>query len=197
VAVWLLASLAVCAQQAVDRAALTHLSTDLAVTYNAERSQLVPSQCCFWMQGGGVDADFTFWKGFGLAGSFNSRHASAVAPGVDVNELVLAAGPRYTFTTNAGRSGTEDRPRWQIFTQGLFGGVHAFNGVFPGRGGAVSSAGSFALQAGGGVNLLFRRNFGLRLFEVNYARTTLPNSAGNAQNDLRLGFGLAWRVEKR
>ena len=187
---WLLAGMVVCAQKADDIAVRPHLSTDLAVTYNAESSQLVQNQCCFWMQGGGVDAAFNFWKGLGLAGSFNGRRASEAAPSVDVNEITLAAGPRYTFTWSAHNSEAGAWPRWQIFTQGLFGGVHAFNGVYPGSTGATSSAGSFALQAGGGVNLLFKRNLGLRLFGLDYARTTLPNGAGNRQNNMRLGCGV-------
>jgi hypothetical protein len=82
----------------------------------------------------------------------------------------------------------------QLYGQGLFGGVHAFNGVFPASSGTTSSAGSFALQVGGGMNLFFSKSFGVRLLEMDYVRTALPNSASNTQNDLRLACGVLWHI---
>jgi hypothetical protein len=56
----------------------------------------------------------------------------------------------------------------------------------------VTSAGSFALEAGGGLNLLFSKSLGVRLLEADYVRTSLPNNASNTQNDLRLAVGMTW-----
>jgi outer membrane protein OmpA-like peptidoglycan-associated protein len=167
------------------------VTTDLAVTFAVERSQVLPDQCCFWFKGGGADAAVTFWKGFGLAAALNGDHAGNVTPGVDINKLTYLGGPRYTWTSEA--SGTSDR-RWQLFGQGLFGETHGFDGVYPALPAATSSASAFALQAGGGLNLLLTKHFGLRLLEADYVRTELPNSTTDKQNDLRLSFGLTYHL---
>ncbi|MGA2634349.1 MAG: hypothetical protein ABSF16_08950 [Terracidiphilus sp.] len=168
---------------------LSAVSTDLAVTFAVERSQVVPDQCCFWFKGGGADAAVTFWKGFGLAASFTGDHASNVVPGVDVNKLSYMGGPRYTWTRNAvgGR-------RWQILVQGLAGATHGFDGLYPAADAATTSANGFALQTGGGLNLRLRQHLGLRLIEAEYVRTELPNAATDRQNDLRLVFGLTYHL---
>jgi hypothetical protein len=170
------------------------VSTDLAVTYTPERAQTVPDQCCFWMQGGGVDASVTFWKRLGIAASLTGDHASGVALGVDVNKLSYLAGPRYTYTVWAKSTGAATKPRYQIFGQGLIGGVHGFGGLYPSGSSTTSSANAFALQAGGGFNYYLTRHWGLRVLEVDYVRTELPNRAAGLQNDLRLGFGVTYHM---
>ena len=183
------------AQQRYSGSSPAIVSTDLAVTYATERAELAPGNCgCSWLQGGGADAAVTFRRGLGIAASLTGDHASNFAPGVDVNKIAFMAGPRYTYTAWAGHAATTDVRRLQLYGQGLFGGVHAFNGVFPASSGTTSSAGSFALQVGGGMNLFFSKSFGVRLLEVDYVRTTLPNSASNTQNDLRLACGVLWHI---
>ncbi len=170
------------------------VSTDLSVTYAPERSKIAPGNCCFWMQGGGADAAVTFWKGLGVAAVFTGDHASNFAPGVDLNKLAYMGGPRYTYTVWTSNSGIAATPRYQVFAQGLLGGVHGFSGVYPSETSVVPSANAFSILAGGGFNYLFTRNLGLRLLEVEYARTQLPNGASNAQNDLRLAFGVTYHI---
>ncbi len=170
------------------------VSTDLAFTYTAERGQQAPGNCgCFWLQGVGVDAGVNFWKGLAIAASFNSGHASNIAPGVNLSKVQFVVGPRYTYTAWTGRDAAANR-RLQLFGQGLFGGVHAYNGTFPGSSGVVTSAGSFALEVGGGLNLLFSKTLGVRLLEADYVRTSLPNNASNTQNDVRLAVGITWHI---
>lgn len=170
------------------------VSTDLAFTYSAERGEQAPGNCgCFWLQGVGVDAGFTFWKGLAIAAGFNSGKASNITPGVDLSKIEFAAGPRYTYTAWTGHDTAANR-RLQIFGQGLFGGVHAYNGTFPGSSGVVTSAGSFDLEAGGGLSLFFSKALGVRLLEADYVRTSLPNNGSNTQNDLRLAFGVIWHI---
>jgi len=170
------------------------VSVDLGVTYAPERAQLVPGSCCFWMQGGGADAAMTFWNGFGIAAGISGEHASNYEPGMDVNKIAYLAGPRFTHTVRTGNSSTASRPRLQLFGQALFGGVHAFDGVFPSGSGTKPTANSFALQAGGGLDLSLTRHIGVRLFQAEYERTTLPNHAANIQDDLRLAFGITYHI---
>jgi len=168
--------------------------TDLAVSYSPEHAELVPGMCCFWMKGAGADAAVTAWKGFGVAASLTGEHAANYVPGFDVNKIAFLAGPRYTYTAWTSNAGAAATPRVQIFGQGLFGGVHAFNGVFPTSTGTTSSAGSYSIQAGGGLEVFFFRNFGVRLLEADYVRTALPNGASNTQNDVRIAFGVIYHI---
>jgi hypothetical protein len=167
------------------------VSIDLGATYAPERSEIVPGNCCFWMQGGGADAAVTFWKGFGIAAALTGDHASSVASGIDINKMTFMGGPRYTYTGHTGAAAT---PRYQISAQGLFGGVHGFDGLYPEGSAVTSSASGFALQAGGGFDYYLTKHWGLRLFEANYVRTDLPNNAADVQNDLRLSFGVVYHI---
>jgi hypothetical protein len=170
------------------------VSADVAVTFTLERADVVPTQCCFWLKGGGADAAFTFWKGLGLAASVTGDQVSNYAPGYDVNKIAILVGPRYTRTlwANSARGGY--RNRFQVYGDGLFGEVHAFDGTFPSASDFKSTAGSVALQTGGGVNMLLSRNFGIRVIEADYVRTLLPNGSANVQNDLRLAFGVTYHL---
>jgi hypothetical protein len=165
---------------------------DVALTYNAERGELAPGNCgCFWLQGAGVDAAVSLRNGMGIAATFNSGRAPHVAPGVDIVKVQYLAGPRYTFTAHGKTA--EPRARLQLFGQALFGGVHAFDGAYPSPTGLSTEASSFAIEAGGGANLLLAHGFGVRVVEVDYVRNALPNNASNAQNDACIAFGVTWR----
>jgi hypothetical protein len=182
------------AQQPQSSAKQQAVFADLAVTFAPEHAELVPGMCCFWMKGIGADAALTFWKGLGISANLTGEHASNYIPGYDVNKITLQAGPRYTYTAWASDASSKATPRFQIFGEGLFGGIHAFNGVFPTSSGTTSSAGSYAIQAGGGLDVFFFRNYGVRLLEADYVRTALPNGASNIQNDLRLAFGVTYHI---
>lgn len=178
--------------------ALSHPSIDLGLTYAAERAYIAPGSCnCFWFNGGGADAAATFWKGFGVAAALTGDHASDVTPSVDVNKIAYMIGPRYTYTPWGQKAQDGIGSRWQVFGEGLFGGVHAFDSSFPKTTGLKTSADSFALQTGGGVNLSFSKRFAVRVFEADYVRTSLPNNASDVQNDLRLGVGLSYHTGSR
>lgn len=100
------------------------------------------------------------------------------------------AGPRYTRSLPT-------LHRTQLFAEGLFGGVHAFDSVFPGSTGVTSSAGGFSMQLGGGVNVPVAKRISIRALEVDYVHTNLPNNSADSQNDLRLAFGAVWHFGKR
>jgi outer membrane protein OmpA-like peptidoglycan-associated protein len=188
------------------------VSTDLGITFAAERSQVVPNDCCFWFKGGGADASFNFWKGWGIAATLTGDHAAnvtsgvfvtapdfrlrpqadaeAITDGVDVNKISFLAGPRYTWTA---WTGARDH-RLQVFGQGLFGISHGFDGLYPSGNSLKSSANSFAIQTGGGLNYYFTRHWGVRLIEADYVRTAFPNAADDVQNDLRLAAGVTYHI---
>jgi outer membrane protein OmpA-like peptidoglycan-associated protein len=164
------------------------VSTDLGITFAAERSEVVPDDCCFWFKGGGADLAVTFWKGWGLAATLTGDHAEDVVPGLDVNKISALAGPRYTWT---GFSGANEH-RWQIYGQGLFGVAHGFDGLYPSGNSVKSSDNAFAIQAGGGLNYYFTRHWGLRLLEADYVRTEFSNAGDDEQTDLLLAAGVVY-----
>lgn len=176
------------AQQQQQAPAKFHFEAPVvAVTYDLERAKVANVGCgCFWLQGGSVDLAVPFYRGLSVAGTVGGGHATDNGSGAGLSKISYMAGPRYTFGI----------PRTQIFGEALFGGTHGFDGIFPAAGAVESSANSYAMQIGGGVDLLVHGGFGVRVFEVDYVRTALPNSGSNTQNDLRIAFGLSYHFNR-
>jgi hypothetical protein len=150
-------------------------STDLAITYTTEKSNVIPAGGgSFWLQGGSTDGAFTFFHGFGLAVNITGDYATRIAPGVNLSEITFLGGPRYTKRL---RSKHESR----IFAEALGGAVKGFDGVFPFAAGVNNHASSFALQLGGGLDISLTKHFALRAIEADYVRTYLPNNTNNRQ----------------
>ena len=165
---------------------------DLAVTYTPERGKIVSTPCdCFWLQGGGADAALTLYRGLGLAASFTGQHASGLTGGSSLSKLDYLFGPRFTLHS----TGRSDAVKYstRIFAEALFGGVHAFDGTFPGSVVATNTANSFAYQIGGGFDLALSRHIGFRAVEVSFFHSGLPNSASQTQDDFRLATGISAR----
>lgn len=168
----------------------------VAVTYNAERAKISPSHCgCFWFQGGAADANWKVWNGLGLAAQVSGAHASNIAPvtdtGVGISKISFLFGPRYTLRPAALRHG---KRHTSLFGEVLLGGVHAFDTVIPTSSGVTSNATAFALQTGAGANLWLTPHFGLRLIELDYTYSQLPNSADSIQNGFRIATGVVWHL---
>jgi hypothetical protein len=182
--------------QGTDTNRVTPVRVDLAVTYNAERANLAPSNCgCFWLNGASMEASIRYPHGFGLAASVSGAHIANAAPGIDINRIVYLTGGRYTHALAADPKANPAR-KLDFFGQLLFGAAHGFGGAYPAAGGVTATANSFAMQAGGGLNMPVTRRLGLRLLDAEYLFTALPNNASNEQNDLRLGAGLTYRLGK-
>ncbi len=181
------------AQQARPYVVPGATSADVAVTYNLERAKVASSNCgCFWMNGGGAEGALNFRHGLGAVALLDADHASNITPGVGLSKFTYVFGPRYTYSPMRWRQPRKTR----LFGEALFGATHGFSSTFPGSGGAATSANSFAMQLGGGVDVALRRGFGVRALEVDYVRTSLPNNASNTQNDLRLAFGVTYHIGK-
>ena len=170
-------------------------TVSLGLTAAGERSQRSISAGGFWLRGGTVDATLLARPGYGVKAAVNLGFSPRVVPGINVDTATFLAGPVY------------DRPLGQLlgsqravfkplhlFGEGLVGGVHGYNGVYPAAGGSTTSANALAVQAGGGLNLDWKQRGGLRLLQVDYVRTTLPNNGNNQQNNLRIGFGANIRL---
>lgn len=182
----MLVSLSVAAQQQTSYK--VHVGSPvIAVTYNLERGKAANSGGGFWLQGAGADVAIPVYSRFSIAGSLSGAHASNIQPGTDLNKLSYVAGPRYTCKIS----------HFSIFGQGLFGGSHGFNSVFPSPGAVRPSANSFAMQLGGGMDIFGEKGLGVRVFELDYVRTGFPNNGTSSQNDFRLGFGVSYQFKRK
>ena len=172
---------------------------DITATYTAEHAKISPSgDCgCFWLQGGSGEANIYVYRDLSVAAELTGSHVGNITPGVDVSQIAVMGGPRYTY----GTSRWTDRifgsgHRTSFFGEALFGGVHAFDGVYPSSTGLKTTASAFSMQVGGGFNVRLARNFGLRALEVDYVRTSLPNGATDSQHDLRLAAGISYQIHR-
>lgn len=188
-ALLLAAGPAVRAQQEQGKGSLLS-GASVAVTFSAERGKVADANCeCFWLLGPGADFGVNIRYGIGAAAALYEKQAVNLGSGESLNKISYLFGPRYTWSPSALpgalRSG-------RIFGEALFGGVHGYNGAFPAAGGLASSATAFALQAGGGFDLLVKSGFGLRLLEADYVYSQLPNNGSGEQNDFRIASGVSW-----
>ena len=167
-------------------------SADVSVTYTGSLVKPTYSSSNVWLQGGGIDGGFAFYRGLGLAASVIGEHNSNIEPGIGITKLSVMGGPRYTYKIkHESRIATT-----RIFGESLMGFAHAYDSKFPPSGGSTTHANAFTMEAGGGVDLELGRQFGLRLPEIHYVRTDLVNGGNNTQNDLRLGIGVSYHFRK-
>jgi hypothetical protein len=159
---------------------------DLAVTYDAERSNLVTDPT-FWRQGGAVALSAEFYRGLGIAMNVaGSRRSNINGGGVGLTAITATFGPRYQWTPRTGK--------YALFGEGLIGISHGLDSVFPSVRGAQDEYESFALQVGGGLDVRVGHRFAIRAIQADWVRTEFPNSTTDVQNSLRLGAGVVLRL---
>ena len=135
--------------------------------------------------------------GYGVHGRWGVAAAAAglstvnLRGSLDVEQISLSAGPRYTW--NWGRiTPTVTTRRGGVFAEARAGYVFATSGAFPDHGTLQNQAAAFTYLAGGGLNVHVSERFDLRLLQASYVRSQLPNGGTNRQNSVRLGAGVNW-----
>lgn len=167
---------------------------DLAVTYSSLHTNHTTGGS-FWLQGGGFDLNAPFGHGFGLTASATGLHVSG-NPATNASPLDMVTvvfGPRYTV--HVGK-------RLAVYGEALGGEAHGFHSLFTyGSGplpsltaGYTDSANALAFQTGGGLDLRLSQHLKVRVMQVDYLRTELPNGSSNLQNNLRVGAGLVFHL---
>jgi peptidoglycan-associated lipoprotein len=169
---------------------------DLGLTITGKVAKISQtSNSDFGLVGGAIDGVYWFnaakVKNLGLAFDLSGESASNIEPGVNLSQISFVVGPRYTIWKSK-RKGLKP----SLYAQALVGLVDAFNSEFPSGTSVQSSAASFAVQAGGGLNLPINRRIGIRAIEADYVSTQLPNNADSLQNDLRLSTGVVFHFRQ-
>lgn len=156
-------------------------SAELALTYTYLHANAPPNSCgCFSMNGGGVSFAYAVSHSFSVVAEAGATTAGNVnSTGLDVTLSEYLAGTRYSLRRPA---------RFTPYGQLLIGAAHASGALAPGQFGVGSST-SFAMAAGGGVDLSLTRHLAFRLVQADYLLTLLPNRTNNLQNNFRFSTG--------
>jgi hypothetical protein len=166
------------------------LPGEVNIRYSEQISNAPPGNCgCFELEGAAVDAA---WGASSVGIAHGAGFALAVDAGVEHTGSVGSAPYGLTLTTvTAGPRFWLPGGKLRIFGQVLLGVAHGSNSEFPHNNSLVPSASSFALDAGGGVERFINRLISIRLLQMDYLRTSLPNTTSNYQNNLRIGAGIS------
>jgi len=168
----------------------------LALGYVYQGSQPVPGTSWFGLNGGRGDVVWNFGRYFAVVGEAGGTHAKSY--GTANSPLTMftgMAGPRL-YLIPRGRKG---KP-WKLaaFVQVLGGAAYASEGQFPqGPLGTTvkNTALSMAASAGGGIEMRVHRNVAVRLIQVDYLYTQMPNLFDNYQSSFRVGAGVVFNLD--
>jgi outer membrane immunogenic protein len=166
---------------------------EIAPTYYAMPSN-ISGGGSFWQYGAGIDGSARFYRQLGVTAEFAGTHAGDIlGNGVNLTMLTYLAGPRYTWNVPAFK--TLHSGKLAIFGHALIGGAHG-DGVFPAPQGALGSANCFALQLGGGADLRITKRIAVRVVQFDWLRTNFPSVDNRAQENIRLGAGIVFRIRQ-
>ena len=159
------------------------------VRFSEQISNAPAGNCgCFGLEGAAADAD---WRLTALGAARGMSLSLAADVGVEHTDAVTDAPYGLTLTTfTAGPRLWLPRRKVHIFGQALFGFAHGSNSEFPQNNALVPSANSFALDLGGGADYPIGDRFSVRVLQLDYLRTSLPNNSTDWQNNLRIGAGV-------
>jgi len=162
---------------------------------------LSPGNRMDFLNGGSTSIAFNLNRYLGLVGDFGGFDASELqltGAGANPSRVADASGTAFTYMAGP-RLSFRKFNRITPFAQVLFGGVHASQVTLSNCAGALCTPlpteNSFALTAGGGIDLRVHRHIDLRLVQAEYLMTNFANlSTGvrGTQNDIRLSSGLVF-----
>lgn len=158
-----------------------------------------------WLHGGSTSLVYNLNRRLGVVGDFGAytnselRFSGGYTGTVDVDNSNVAAmtyllGPRLSFWKH---------DRFTPFAQALFGGIHANQISLKGctvNCTLLPSENSFAMTAGGGLDLRVHRHLAIRLVQAEYLMTRFTSyttGVSGTQNDMRLSSGIVFRFGGR
>lgn len=154
--------------------------------YSYTRTNLIPGCRCVSMNGGYAQAQFNLSSHWSLIGTGDIAHRGGITQdGFALTQSTYTAGLRWFASTY--------KARLRPFAEVAGGGAQASGTLAPANSGVGRSNNSYALTAGGGLQLLRGRHLLFEPIEVQYLRTGFANTQANAQNDLHISSGLLFR----
>jgi hypothetical protein len=165
---------------------------EVNIRYSEQISNAPAGNCgCFPMEGVAGDV---YWNiaqlkprhaaDFGVAADLGVEHTgNENGAGYGLTLTTLSGGPRFKLRAK----------KVNTFAQLLLGFGHGSGSEFPEHGKLVSSASSFALDAGAGADYPVGEHVSIRMLQVDYLRLALPNNSTDWQNNLRLAAGVTFR----
>jgi opacity protein-like surface antigen len=171
--------------------------SEVSFGYSYVRANAPPGECgCFNMNG--VSGEFATGLGHGWSAVADLgvyRQHNIDGTGIPLWFGNYLFGPRLSYRHS---------PHWTPFAQFLVGGAHARSTMYgmtiSSLGGTYTGSGAangFALSAGGGLDWNATPHVAVRVFQIEYLNTRLPNSVNDTQNNLRLTFGVVYRFGKK
>jgi peptidoglycan-associated lipoprotein len=166
------------------------LPKDVSVRYSEQVSNGPAGTCgCFSLEGAAGDS---YWA-VQLYKEGKPAYLGFVADvGVEHTGNINNAGYGLTLTTVTAGPRAVLLPIGKVrpFAQVLLGLAHGSSSQFPQNNGLVASANSFALDLGAGADYTVSKRLSVRLLQLDYVRTALPNNSTDWQNNLRIGTGI-------
>ncbi len=172
------------------------IPSQVNLRYSEQISNGPAGQCgCFTLSGAAGDL---YWNilhlpaghglGVGLAADAALEHTTNEnGAGYGLTLTTLTAGPRFQLPAIH---------HLLPFAQALFGFAHGSGSQFPQQNSLVSSANSFALDLGAGSDYSLNKLLSVRILQIDYLRTALPNNTTDWQNNLRIGAGLTLHLSR-
>jgi len=169
-------------QQRSDDPASAVPRFDLSLGYTHMNANAPPGQSdYFGLNGGYISGSVHLADWISIAAEVTGGHANDISLlGQNLTLMTYEAGPRISWSEH----------RFVPYGQVLFGGAHASDSYFPTETSFTTSASSWALTTGGGLDFNLTRRFAVRILDVDYLRTALPNGDNNAQNHLVTSAGI-------
>jgi outer membrane protein OmpA-like peptidoglycan-associated protein len=155
-----------------------------------------------WLNGGSTSVAFNLNRYLGLVGDFggfnetrllltSGNPPTAVGPYQAVDDgtvFTYLVGPRLSLRKH---------DRITPFVQVLFGGIHASEeSLCPTCTASLPAENSFALTAGGGLDVRLRHRLAIRIIQAEYVMSRFENldtGSTQAQNNVRLSTGIVFR----
>jgi opacity protein-like surface antigen len=174
----------------------------IGYSYLRAMPELAAGNRLVYLNGGSTSIAFNFNRYLGIVGDFGGFNDSKLlltGPG-EPTSAVNSSGTAYTYLFGP-RLSYRRHERFTPFAQVLFGGIHASEvtissgctgvGCTP-----LPSENSFAMTAGGGLDVKVHHHIAIRLIQAEYLMTRFENlTTGTtaSQNDMRLSAGLVFR----
>ena len=174
----------------------------LGYSYLQAVPKLADGNRLVWLNGGSTSIAFNFNRYLGLVGDFGGFGDTQLRLNGAANPSIVqdSSGSVYTYLAGP-RLSYRGHGRITPFAQALFGGIHASevtlsSGCTAAGCTPLPAENTFAMTAGGGLDIKVHQHFAIRIIQAEYLMTRFDNlttGAAATQNDMRLSSGIVFR----